>query len=394
MNLIRLSGFCPKIASIHDIEEMMEEKQLNFNQPLLSVRRGTSITAPPEKERKTDNPHPSLPPLPYYKSELKSGPIRNPGVVPFQWEQMPGRPKGENKARNNTLDCTPPVPKLPPGRTPNHLRKQTDEALRDSPTSSSRYRAEYDNLHSSENSSLDKVLSEVEESEKEIEGKDASSSDDENVSYVDARETLSRTESFFNCSVSGVSGLDGPDSSGPFSDPQTRDFMMGRFLPAAKAVASETPAFASRRHPAAKEQSKPVVKMVKLKNQSPSYDTFLDPLSLNINEDELDEEDDSDEAEDLSLKLCGLMPSFCMLNPIPGMRDHVQVASSVRSVRTRPAYASLGSDNKHKVSKVIYLLPFWEKFKCELCLSVNCSNLLLYNKKCDYFFPRFFMVEK
>ncbi|KAL2937408.1 Delta(12)-oleate desaturase [Bienertia sinuspersici] len=315
----------------------MEEKQLNFNQPLLSVRRGSSVTAPPESKRKANDSHTTLPPLPYYKSELKSGPIRNPGVVPFKWERMPGRPKDEKKAQKKTLESASLVPKLPPGRVANHVQKQTDEVRRDSPTYL-KYRSETSIPHSLENSSPDKVLSEVEGSEKE-ECKDVSSSEDENVTFVDAPETLSRTESFFNCSVSGVSELDGPESSGAFSDPQTRDFMMGRFLPAAKAVASETPPNASRRnHSVAREQEKPVPKMIKWKKQPPHYNTVPDTLHDHINMEEKYEDyesDHSDEPEHAPAKLCGLLPSFCMLNPIPGMRDHVEVIPTVRSIGLR-----------------------------------------------------------
>lgn len=337
--------------------ETMEEKQLNFNQPLLSVRRGSSTATLPENKRKDNNSHPSLPPLPYYKSELKSGPIRNPGVVPFKWEHMPGRPKDENKVRKDTLKWLPPTPKLPPGRIANHMQKQIDEVLSESPTSSSKYRAEISVSHSLGVPSPDKVVSEVERSEKENEEKDISSSEDENVTFVDARETLSRTESFFNCSDSGVSGLDGPESSAAFSDLQTQDFMMDRFLPAAKAVASEIPPFASRRHPVAREQEKPIMKVVEYKKQSPKYFSTTDTLLHSIDGEEKDgeekdgeedEEDESDGPEDLSVKLCGLLPRFCMLNPIPGMRDHVEV-SSVRSVRTRPAYAGACRDNENKV---------------------------------------------
>ncbi|XP_021743024.1 uncharacterized protein LOC110709118 [Chenopodium quinoa] len=330
----------------------MEQKLLNFNQPILSVRRGSSLTAPPENKRKDLVSHSSLPPLPYYKSELKSGPVRNPGVVPFKWEQMPGRPKDENKSRKVTLKWLPPTPKLPPGRIATHMQKETDKIQKDSPTSVSRYQAQISIPQSIETSSPNKDHLDVKGSEKEEE-KYNSSSEDEDVTYVDARDTLSRTESFYNCSVSGVSGLDGPESSGAFSDPQTQEFMMGRFLPAAKAVASEEPPFASRKHNVAREQEKPITKVVTLKKQFPEYYSTPDTLLQRINGEEIgeeaDEEDESDVPEDLSVKLCGLLPRFCMLNPIPGMRDHVEVISSVRSVRTRSTYAGAFRDDENKV---------------------------------------------
>ncbi|CAK8536309.1 unnamed protein product [Lathyrus sativus] len=68
----------------------MEKKQLNLNQPLLSVRRFTSTIA--SESDNTDNSSAKVPYLPY-KSEFSSVPVRNAGAVPFQWEKTPGKPK-------------------------------------------------------------------------------------------------------------------------------------------------------------------------------------------------------------------------------------------------------------------------------------------------------------
>lgn len=62
---------------------------------------------------------------------------------------------------------------------------------------------------------------------------------------------MSHTESFsMNCSVSGVSGLDNFDAKkfGTFStDQQTREFMMNRFLPAAKAMTIQPSQYSSKK---------------------------------------------------------------------------------------------------------------------------------------------------
>ncbi|XP_008229122.1 PREDICTED: uncharacterized protein LOC103328503 isoform X1 [Prunus mume] len=238
------------------LKNLMEEKQLNFNQPLLSVRRfsATVVSSEADEKRKTEKSLPKLPPLPVYKSELKSGPVRNPGTVPFVWEQIPGRPKDERKSPNRALEWLPTAPKLPPGRVSKVKKQATDKGSKcttaaQSPTG---------NVPSnSQNvSTLDtKEATKYDSSKVEMEDKGIAGSDDGDETYLDA---LSRSESFFmNCSVSGLSGLDGLDikPSGTFStDPQTRDFMMGRFLPAAKAMASETPQYASRKQPVAREQ--------------------------------------------------------------------------------------------------------------------------------------------
>lgn len=342
-------------------KKQMEDKQLNFNQPLLSVRRGSSTKAPSEviNRRKTNNCSPNLPPLPFYKSELKSGPVRNPGVVPFQWEQTPGNPKNESKKeQRETPEKLPLAPRLPPGRVTIHNKQTTNKVLKDSPGSSSRSHAS-----SPEFSSVDKVLSELvaeeleKEKEMEKENENVSSSEDENVTYVDAQDTLSRSESFFlNCSLSGVSGLDGANVKPSFSDPQIRDFMMDRFLPAAKAVASETPQFASKKAPVAREEPRSIEPLnmgVKSKGSPICYDVHNISLR-NIygegdqDDDEEDEEEDAYEGpEELSAKFCGLLPKFCLLNPIPGLRDHAQIIPQVRSARTKPAYrgASIKNEN-------------------------------------------------
>uniref|UniRef100_A0A7C9AJJ0 Uncharacterized protein n=1 Tax=Opuntia streptacantha TaxID=393608 RepID=A0A7C9AJJ0_OPUST len=332
------------------LKHPMEEKQLNFNQPLLSVRRGSSIPSEINK-RKTSKCSVNLPPVPYYKSDLKSGPVTNPGAVPFHWEQTPGKPKDESKEQRETPEMLPLAPKLPPGRVANQKQNSVDKAPRDSPGSSSRSQGENSAACSSEMSSINKVLSEPEAEESEHESEAIYSSGDENVTYEDARDTLSQTESFLNCSLSGVSGLDAnAEQCGTFLDPQVRDFMMGRFLPAAKAVVSETPQFASKKHPIIREQPKLVKKVVTNKPSPICYDVHNVSL-CNIHEESEDEEEDKVEyegPEDVSAKLCGLLPRFCLLNPIPGMRDHAQIVPEVRSVRTQPAHyaASIKNDSK------------------------------------------------
>ncbi|KAM5578339.1 hypothetical protein ABKV19_008582 [Rosa sericea] len=235
----------------------MEEKQLNFNRPLLSVRRfsATTVSSEADDKRKTAKSQPKLPPLPAYKSELKSGPVRNPGTVPFIWEQIPGRPKDESIPKNQDLEGPLVAPKLPPGRVSKVKKQGLDKGSKGTTAAQSQTG---NVLSSSQNiSALERKVATKDERSKE--GKEErTSSEDGDETYLDALDALSRTASaYMNCSVSGLSGLDGPDiiPSGTFStDPQTWDFMMGRFLPAAKAMASETPHNAPRKQPVAREQ--------------------------------------------------------------------------------------------------------------------------------------------
>ncbi|XP_065852114.1 uncharacterized protein [Euphorbia lathyris] len=249
----------------------MEGKQLDFNRPLLSVRRfsPTVSKAETENKRKTEKAFPRVPPV--YKSELRSGPVRNPGTVPFVWEQSPGRPKYETKPQTFDPQHAPAAPRLPPGRPGRSLNADSHRQAFEA-TAVSHSETKSDLLGSQSAPLLDK--NETEEiSGDGTEETDVLGSEDDHEAYVDALEALSRSESFFlNCSVSGVSGLDGPDIKqwGTSStDQQTRDFMMGRFLPAAKAMASETPQYSTRKQPVPQEQPRTASKLLTMEKRHP-----------------------------------------------------------------------------------------------------------------------------
>lgn len=326
------------------LKNFMEDKQLDFNQPLLSVRRfsSTAVSSKVEDKRKTDKYPCRKPPL--YKSELKSGPLRNPGTIPFLWEQIPGRPKDERKSQIQVLDRPPVAPKLPPGRILNGKQQLLDKGSDNETTNRPRMTNIF---YSSQNaSSLDGSATKSESSKEETEERQSSVPEDGDEVYMDAHDTLSRTKSFFiNCSVSGLSGLEGADvkPSGTFStDPETRDFMMDRFLPAAKAMASETPQYASRKQRVVQEQPRQVQKVVSGNKRPPlnQYKPGVVPYyTQNIGEEDSEDDDgEYDESDNLSGKVCGLFPRFCLLNPVPGMRGQGQVP--VHSVRRTLAKAS------------------------------------------------------
>ncbi|KAJ8444570.1 hypothetical protein Cgig2_013849 [Carnegiea gigantea] len=275
----------------------MEEKQLDIHQPLLSVRHGSSTTIPPAvNKKKTNDSHPSLPSLPYYKSDLKSGPVRNPGVIPFQWEQSPGRPKNKNQAHKEyPLKEQLPPPKLPPGRIVNQKQqKPTYIELKDLPASSLRSYSETV-LSSWELASWEKAISVLQEPDEEMKSEEISSSDDENVKLEYARDKFSRTDSFLlNCS----------------------------------AVASETPQFASRKHPVAREHLTQV-KVATWRMWVPDVPLTSETLAHNVKAQGEEEDDDEDEA-----RLCELSAEIR-----PGHRsDHIQIISSIRNVWTRAEY--------------------------------------------------------
>ncbi|KAL1190642.1 hypothetical protein V5N11_000131 [Cardamine amara subsp. amara] len=303
---------------------MMEEKQLDFNRPLISVRRPTTQTLESEnKTRSLDSVTNKIPPSPpVYKSDIKSGPVRNPGTVPFQWEHKPGKPKDENKPEFQSLVEPHFVPKLPPGRTrADHQTKTGSNNVEDVKSYSSRF-----------------------------------DDDDSDDTFLDANDTLSRSESFFyNCSnVSGVSGLDGSGIQvEPFgslsSDRQTQDLMMGRFLPAAKALTSETPPHLAKKPPKPEEPLRQTMKKEKQNKVEQN------PYRFNHSLDQ--EEEDGDTSSMMGSGICGLVPQLCMrssfglLNTVPSVRTQAQRAVSVRRMRSKYQDSTPPNETQNKVTE-------------------------------------------
>ncbi|KAL5573675.1 hypothetical protein UlMin_023272 [Ulmus minor] len=336
------------------LKNMMEDKQLDFNQPFLSVRRFSE----PDNKRKTQKSLPKLPPLPVYKSELKSGPIRNPGTVPFVWEQTPGRPKDEGKAQQCAPEKPPVAPKLPPGRVSNTKQEAPDKASKRTTTTQSSTGSSFSS--SEDVSNLKKKNVNKDKSSKQGREENGNlGSEDGDEAYLDALDTLSRSESFFmNCSVSGLSGYDQDvEPSEPFlADPQTRDFMMGRFLPAAKAMASDSPKYAPRKQQVTWEQPRQANKVISGDKQlraNQYRQTVLSHYAQDKGGEDSEDESVCESSEFSSNKVCGLLPrfclknSFCLLNPVPGMKMQDQFpASSVRRVHAKASYANSSSETK------------------------------------------------
>ncbi|XP_071714798.1 uncharacterized protein [Rutidosis leptorrhynchoides] len=105
----------------------MEGKKINFNRPLLSVRRNYGTTTADSQKNyssrtKNETVVPTLLPSPSNKSDMYSDPVS----VPFVWEQSPGRPKDETKSQKHPI-----VPKLPPGRISKPTKQDLDIINRD-----------------------------------------------------------------------------------------------------------------------------------------------------------------------------------------------------------------------------------------------------------------------
>lgn len=259
----------------------MADKQLNFNRPLLSVRR---FSSPVEKDsrRKNESSLPYIPPIPSYKPESHSGSLRNPGSVPFVWEHSPGRPKDEAKTQKNPKERPPVVPKLPPGRILKHKKQDFDKMIDDS-------NAKKGPRKNSLGSQSEEKLTKFQSSKEIKEVRFDSRGDDE-----DGNGEI-HTES--DVKQSGI-----------------------RFLPATKAMNSEM----------VKEKPLEVKKAVNRENEKPQLTYGPNFLQFTADDSEEDSDFDYDDHENMSYKVCGLLPHFCLkgsiglLNPVPGL-----------SVRTR-----------------------------------------------------------
>ncbi|KAK9051646.1 hypothetical protein SSX86_028274 [Deinandra increscens subsp. villosa] len=189
----------------------MVEKQLDFDAPLLSVRRLSSATSNPN--RVSSNLGRKLKPtrqqsLPAARSEWEpEQEVTKPAAIPFIWEHIPGQAKDRKNTQNSQQFAS--------------TRNSIDEK----------------------------------------------SSQD---SHTDAIDALSMS---FSCDYSDE--ISDTESSRSFcSDFQTRDYLMNRFLPAAKSMTVETPQYV------VKKQEKQEVLVQPPKYEKKVYSGELRPLLL------------------------------------------------------------------------------------------------------------------
>ncbi|XP_028794870.1 uncharacterized protein LOC114750433 isoform X2 [Neltuma alba] len=257
----------------------MDEKRLNIEAPLLSVRRSAA------SQKTLDKKHILL----YPKSDSTMQQLAEPVTVPLNWENILGRSK----------------PKEPP--------------VAQSPTWSK----------------------ETEDERRRTNGND---DDDDNV-YSDAVDTISPPESvLMNCSVSGMSGLElnsyNANKSGTFhTDQKIRDFMMNRFLPAAKAMTLQVPEYASRKQSVVVEQAREInrsfreEKKLLLKN-------YISDIIQSSNQCETEEESEDDKYDSANGSAKGESQQQDRLSPFRRSRT---AAAGVSPCRSRPQYPLRGA---------------------------------------------------
>ncbi|KAG7019576.1 hypothetical protein SDJN02_18537 [Cucurbita argyrosperma subsp. argyrosperma] len=323
----------------------MEERKLNFNAPLMSVRRFAKASSSLAKgnEKKSENSQLSRrSTFPVSRPQFNLEQVTEPVAVPFHWEHIPGRAKNDSGSASPEVQLPQPpertcsTPRLSFRRAVDVKNHSTEmEACLQDGLEATSSNAIVVRLESSKASDARNLASETENDD----------DDDDDDDFSDARETLSLTGSFSinNCSVSGLSGYNAPmvRPSGTFrTDPQTRDFMMNRFLPAAKAMVLEPARYSLKKQLVAVEQSRQVKKVTSENRRMSPLKRLDSTLLLQYRKDEVhlvdevDEESDSvsvddeyDNSVNISARGCGLIPNICLknslglLNPVHGMRS-------------------------------------------------------------------------
>lgn len=412
----------------------MEKKKIDLDAPLLSIRRFSveppTSSSPNSNYTSTTNQAHRRSSLPFYKPDIKSGPVRNPGVIPFVWEQRPGQPKpGTAPSRPPVAAPRPPPVKLgssvrtrkPVNNWSNSVKEIKDPYFEDfsysinerleekqeqikeeeefderpqvvvesvqanawsTTRNENQQTREKENLEKEkqkkeeENKTIDKEEQKVKEKENEQTEAEEEEEDEGEDNFSDALDTLSRTESYFmNCSVSGLSelpaGLTKKPSLPGGTDADAREFMIGRFLPAAQAVATGSPQYTFRKAPVpGRESTKPPQSIVGMGinaglrrvpvplpyQHQPKYDNNFDEEVEDVDEED-DDEEELEESRKFYAKGCGFLPNFCMkgsflmMNPVPGMKGRVKEVPSYGSARRRTGNPIIRSSYNGSISK-------------------------------------------
>lgn len=353
----------------------MEERKLNFNAPLMSVRRFSKAASSLAKvnEKKSENSQLSRrSTFPVSRPQFNFEQVTEPVAVPFHWEQIPGR------AKNDSGSASPEVQlPQPPERTCSTPRLSFGR----------KHSSEMEACHRNEceATSSNAIVIRLESTKASDARSLASENDDDDDDFSDARETLSLTGSFSvnNCSVSGLSGYNGPmvKPSGTFrTDPQTRDFMMSRFLPAAKAMVLEPTRYSLKKQLVAVEQPRQVKKVTSENRRKSPLKQLESNMLLQYGKDEVHEVDEVDEESDsvddeydnsgnISARGCGLIPNICfknslgLLNPVPGMRIRTEAPMSITN-KVGGSSRTMHHSHSQKINKVTVKLILFFPFTC------------------------------
>lgn len=314
----------------------MEECKLNFNAPLLSVRRLSSKSAFPARDKQKiveNSPSTRAHTLP---SEMNWDQVTEAVAVPFLWEQFPGKAKDGIQHEFQPNKEALGTPRLSPGRVLDLINYPVEGGFENQYVLRPQYSM---NDSVTKSNCLNEKISGLEK---------------EDDVFLDALDTLSPTGSFsMNCSVSGSVAK----PSGTFStDPQ----QMSHFLSAAKAMILKTPR-SSRKQGTAPEQRREV-REVAVGGRKPvnRYELAIIP-HYNHEAHEEKKEDDYNMYKDsrnlsraaggLLARLC-FMNFMCLLNPVAGLKARTRTSLASTSEVAKPGKATFKKSRSQMVDKV------------------------------------------
>ncbi|KAG4999935.1 hypothetical protein JHK87_021007 [Glycine soja] len=104
---------------------MMDERKLNIDAPLMSVRRSFGISPSLTEANKKILEKPQT--LPHYKSDTALDQVTEPVAVPFNWEHIPGRPKDYDGSEPQPPTQASITPTLPPGKSTNVAKQSLEK---------------------------------------------------------------------------------------------------------------------------------------------------------------------------------------------------------------------------------------------------------------------------
>lgn len=305
----------------------MEKNQLNFNAPIISARRYSSPVRSTEKVLKTNTEKllkSRQTSLPAQQSNWELAEVATPGTVPFQWEKIPGKAIKENEPESLTN-----TPRLPPQYTPKNISGNLLEMMKKGANNNTDCENNYEN------------------------------GDDKYSDIIDAL-SLSDSRSM-SCSVSILSGYYNPeinsDSRGNFSaDVATRDFMMNRFLPAAKAMVLKTPQYASKKQSVVNQEPKEPIRKVAIVEKRALVEIYRSHIVPDYGEySEMESENGIEEFVDLKKtprKVFGLFSKFCLKNSLRLLNPVSSIKAKINSPMGTPKKSSNKKSSAYEIGKV------------------------------------------
>lgn len=323
----------------------MDKKGLNINRPLLSVRRFSSVSSQKNENRRNESYLAVRSAMESCKTGSTSKPLMNSGSVPFGWEHTPGRPK--NETPSSVLKVPPPARFFKPRKVIKPECSKSGKKENSGPR--------YDDYGDSSGEVYMDALDTLSRGETSFRSCNASGVNGigsnmkpskfhscSSASGVNGLGTNMKPSAFRSYSARGVNGYGSNMKPSAYLMADPRNFMLGRFLPAARAIAKDVPRRSFKENDV-KKKPQEVKKLVHKDSFHNKVQHRYEPNFVqDVTHDKEEEQDDYDSDYEYqahgkkSSRFCGLIPRFCSANSVHGM-------SMRASLPTAPTNKTLAS---------------------------------------------------